>query len=357
MSTLGVRAVIVLTFAAAILVGGGVLLGEYFETPEEASLRQPPQVVPVTDPLRREVLELALTLRGTLAPAERTTPRFASGIEGKVVTGLGVEPGDELKSGDVLLEVEGRPVIVLTGEFPAWRDLTASMSGPDVSQLQAALAELGFYTTEDSVPGTVGHRTLNAVLALYQSIGYEAPPWSEIWHQEFVYLPDDLRVVERVSVAVGDTLQADAVGLASTQRRIEADLTADQRAALQPGTAIHSAAWSGIVERVVDVARADDTAGQPNAAILTAEPIPDSVSGEQVFELILASTDEPAFSAAGAAVREAPDGDPFVVVLNGDEETAVPVTVGVVTATRVEVMPTIPGALREGDELVLNPQR
>lgn len=362
MTTLGIRAVIVLTVAAVALVGGGILLGDYFETPEEASLRQPPQVVPVTDQLRAEVLEQSLTLRGTLAPTERAAPRFAPGVQGKVITAVGVEPGVQLVSGQVLVEVEGRPVIVLTGQFPAWRDFTSSMKGPDVSQLQSALTELGVYTDQDQVAGMVGYRTLNAVFALYQSIGYEAPPWSEVPHHEFVFIPSHLRVVERASLAVGDTLQADAISLASTTRRIEADLTADHRTALQPGVTIQAAGssatgtWSGTIERVLDIPRANDATG-PNTAIISTEPVPETMTGEQVFEVVLASTGEPALSAAAAAVHATSDGESYVVVLDGTTEAKIPVTVGVVTDTRVEITPVTPDALRPGDELVLNPDR
>lgn len=356
------RTVIILIVAAAGLVFGGVLLGGYFETPEEASLRQSPETVPISDPLRREVLEQTLTLRGMLAPAERAAPRFAPAVQGRIITAVGVEPGVELKSGQVLLEVEGRPVIVLTGEFPAWRDFTSSMKGPDVSQLQSALAELGLYTEEDQVPGTVGQRTLNAVFALYQSIGYEAPPWSEVPHHEFVFIPSDLRVVERAAIAVGDTLQPDVITLASGTRRIEADLTVDQLQAIQPGASIRAAGpsgnppWSGTIERVINIPRPNDATG-PNAAILTSEPVPEAMAGEQIFEVILASTGEPALSAAAAAVHTSADDKPFVVVLDGAEETTLPVTVGVVTDTRLEITPVASNALRPGDELVLNPGR
>lgn len=360
MSTLGIRAVIVLTIAAVALVGGGILLGDYFETPEEASLRQPPEAVPVTDPLRSEVLEQSMTLRGTLTPAERTSPRFAPGILGNVVTAVGVEPGVEIQSGQVLLEVQGRPVIVLTGEFPAWRDFTSLMKGPDVSQLQSALAELGVYRYKSR--GTFGRRTLNSVVALYRSIGYKRPPLSMIPYEEFVFIPSDMRVVERSAVAVGDSLQADAIGLASTARRIEADLTVDQRATLQPGVTIHAAgsptvdSWSGTIERILEVPRPGDASG-PNAAILTSEPIPDWMVGEQVLEVVLASTGKPELSAAYAAVHTSADGEAYVVVLDRGKETTIPVTVGVVTDTRVEVTPVGSAALRPGDELVLNPDR
>lgn len=44
-----------------------------------------------------------------------------------------------------LLEVTGRPVTVLEGVLPMWRDFEPGIEGPDVLQLQEALARLGRY--------------------------------------------------------------------------------------------------------------------------------------------------------------------------------------------------------------------
>jgi hypothetical protein len=356
-----VRAVFFLIVAAVVLVGGGMLLGRFFETPEEASLRQPPEVVPITDPLRVEILEQTLTLRGTLAPAGRVAPRFAAGIEGKIITAVLTEPGQELASGQVLLEVQGRPVIVLTGAFPTWRDLTWPMPpGPDISQLQAALAELGFY--HGDVDGRYEASTLTAVFELYRSIGYEPPSRSAVHHQEFVFIPSEVRTVERVGVAVGDTLQPDSITLATATRRIEADLTFDQRQAVEPGVTIRWAdssdagAWSATIDRVLEIQLAEGSTG-PTIAILTREPIPASMAGEQVFEVVLASTGEAVLSASPAAVHTTGDGEPFVVVLEGTDETVIPVRVGLVTDARIEVTPEVTEALKPGDQLVLNPDR
>ena len=48
------------------------------------------------------------------------------------------------RAGDVLVEVTGRPVIALTGPLPAYRDLVVGDIGPDVAQLEQALAAIGF---------------------------------------------------------------------------------------------------------------------------------------------------------------------------------------------------------------------
>jgi hypothetical protein len=358
---LGIRAVALLATAVAGLIVGGILLGAYFETPEEASLRQPPVVVPVTDPVRTEVLERALNVRGTPAPAERGAPRFVAGTDGRIITSVGIQPGDVVDSGSVVVEVEGRPVIALTGAFPTWRDFSTSMDpGPDVAQLQAALAELGLF--RDEINGSFGPTSLAAVTSLYRSTGYRPLSASVISHQELVFIPVDLRHVERVHAVVGDRLGSESITLSSGTRRIEVDLTVDQRQVVAPGATIRSATgssntgWAATIDEVISLDREDGTPG-PNSAIVTREPIPEWMTGEQVFEVVLASTDRRVLSASPVAVHVNDEGHAFVVVLDGGDERVVPVTVGLVTDERVEIAPVVDGALSSGDQLVLNPQR
>lgn len=356
---MGIKAVALLVAAAAILVVGGILVGTYFETPEDASLRQPPQVVPITDPVRSEVLERALTFRGTLAPAKRASPRFAAGLEGGIITAIGVEPGDEIRSGQVVLEVQGRPVIVLSGDFPSWRNFSRGMDpGPDVAQLQGALRELGLY--RDKIDGNFGPLSLRSVIRLYRSVGYRSLSKSIVSHQEFVFIPRDLRTIDNVDAGVGERLRADAITLASDARRIEADLTIDQRQVVQAGATIRvittgSETWSTVIDGVVSIGAEDGTPG-PNTAFVTRESPPESMTGEQVFEVILASTRRAVLSVSPAAVM-AGEGTPFVVVLDGTNERRIPVRVGLVTDLRVEITTAVSDALRPGDELVLNPTR
>jgi peptidoglycan hydrolase-like protein with peptidoglycan-binding domain len=346
--------------AAAILVVGGILVGAYFETPEEASLRQPPEVVPITDPVRSEVLERALTFRGTLAPAERASARFAVGLEGGIITKIGVAPGDELRSGQVALEVQGRPVIVLSGDFPTWRDFSRGMDrGPDVAQIQRALQELRFY--RDKIDGNFGPLSLRAVTRLYRSVGYRSLSKSLVSHQELVFIPRGLRTVDKIDAVVGERLGPDAITLTSDARRIEADLTIDQRQVIQAGATIRvittgGETWSTVIDRVVSIGAADGTPG-PNTAFVTGESPPESMSGEQVFEVILASTDRPVLSVSPAAVHMDGDGSPYVVVLEGTSERRIPVIVGLVTDLRVEITTAVSDGLRPGDDLVLNPTR
>jgi hypothetical protein len=51
---------------------------------------------------------------------------------------------EEIQEGDTLLEVTGRPVLVLQGELPMYRRMVIGTEGPDVAQLERALVRLGY---------------------------------------------------------------------------------------------------------------------------------------------------------------------------------------------------------------------
>ena len=61
------------------------------------------------------------------------------------------EEGTELTAGQRAWEVDGRPVILLRGDTPAYRTLEPGARGPDVRQFEQALAELGYggFTVDD----------------------------------------------------------------------------------------------------------------------------------------------------------------------------------------------------------------
>ncbi|NIR36168.1 MAG: hypothetical protein GWN79_00915, partial [Actinobacteria bacterium] len=75
---------------------------------------------------------------GYLPELDTLTPRLAG-----TVTRLAPE-GSVVEQGDVLMEVNGAPIVVLYGEVPAYRMLRRNVEGDDVAQLQAALQALGY---------------------------------------------------------------------------------------------------------------------------------------------------------------------------------------------------------------------
>jgi len=52
--------------------------------------------------------------------------------------------GKVVRQGQALYQVDGQPVVLLYGHVPAWRALSAGMTGADVRELNTALARLGY---------------------------------------------------------------------------------------------------------------------------------------------------------------------------------------------------------------------
>lgn len=97
-------------------------------------------------------------------------PSAPEGVETALASKIPLKVGDNVKAGTVLLEVSGRPMIALKGAVPAYRDLVEGDTGPDVEQLQKALAQI--YGTPTT--GTFDSRTASDLKKLYQNAGYKA---------------------------------------------------------------------------------------------------------------------------------------------------------------------------------------
>jgi hypothetical protein len=60
--------------------------------------------------------------------------------------------GQVVRQGQVLYEVSDSPVVLLYGQFPAYRTLAEGMTGPDVAELNADLVRLGYATAAQLGP-------------------------------------------------------------------------------------------------------------------------------------------------------------------------------------------------------------
>lgn len=90
---------------------------------------------------------------------------------GAVVT-VAPRAGATLKEGDIALEVGARPVHVLSGAVPMYRDIRPGDRGDDVRQLEEALVRLGL--EPGPVDGVFDVRTEAAVDAWYARTDHEA---------------------------------------------------------------------------------------------------------------------------------------------------------------------------------------
>lgn len=176
------RWVLAVAVGAVLVAAGGLGASLVIKSPAQAAAEAgPPARDVLTAPVEHRVLVSSLITRGQAVAGQtvKVAPQM-SGSEGAsaVITKIIAEAGAELKQGQVLLEVAGRPVFALKGSVPVYRDLRPGATGKDVAQLQQALKELGHPTGGDP-DGTFGAGTKTALTAFYASIGYDPRPAQE----------------------------------------------------------------------------------------------------------------------------------------------------------------------------------
>lgn len=168
------------TVIALLGIAGALLASAWLGYTMSSSSLPDPLDVPRTDVtavVERRPLVTEVVLRGTATQADPIEvpmpPVPAHRSDAAAVVTWSLEPGTAVAEGDVLVEVHGRPLIMLAGVFPLTRSIEAGDKGADVSQLQAALSRLGL--DPGAVDGVYGSQTLAAVERLYAAVGYDPP--------------------------------------------------------------------------------------------------------------------------------------------------------------------------------------
>jgi multidrug efflux pump subunit AcrA (membrane-fusion protein) len=193
--------------AVVLAAALGWFFGSQIQSPAEAAAdAEPPEASNITVQVTREVLSADVITRGDIVYDEPVSVAlsgsFAETPEKLVVT-QAVEVNTELAEGAVAVEVVGRPVFVLTGEIPMYRDLRPGATGDDVLQVEEALSRMGLFAgTPDNVWDA---GTSAAVAAWYESAGYRPNGLSA---QEEAALRAARERVTSAQAAVADAEQA-----------------------------------------------------------------------------------------------------------------------------------------------------
>ncbi|WP_234417505.1 hypothetical protein [Miniimonas sp. S16] len=169
------RTVWVMAIVAVVSLAAGIVLSRFVISPAQAAAEvAPPEAGPITVEVERRALSSDVVARGDAVYDDAVSLTIETGDLGgpAVVTGAVPEVGAEVAAGRVLLEIAGRPVVVLPGDLPVYRTLRSGVSGPDVVQLQGALASLGI---DGGSSGTYDAATADAVAQLFTQAGYPAP--------------------------------------------------------------------------------------------------------------------------------------------------------------------------------------
>ena len=163
----------VLGFAAVFAVAGW-LVGSRIESPADVAARAaPPAPSPILVPIENRVLSSSIVTRGTARfglPQPISIAPSALKPDAGLIATLPLA-NSQFEEGAVMLTASGRPVFVLQGETPAYRDLVPGISGDDVLQLEQGLERLGF--APGPVDGIYDRRTSTAVAKWYEAAGWE----------------------------------------------------------------------------------------------------------------------------------------------------------------------------------------
>ena len=165
-------------YAALTTVAGAAIAawvaGSQIESPADVAARTaPPAPSPILVPVEERVLSSDIITRGT---GRFGSPQPISIAPSSLKGGAGLiatlpARNAAFDEGDVLLTASGRPVFLLRGAIPAYRDLSPGGAGEDVRQLEEALTRIGF--DPGPVDGIYDQRTSDAVSKWYVSRGRE----------------------------------------------------------------------------------------------------------------------------------------------------------------------------------------
>jgi HlyD family secretion protein len=170
--------------------------------------------------------------------------------------------GQVIRRGGVLYRVAGKPVVLLYGRVPAFRELKEGMTGEDVRQLNANLVALGYASSWALDPGSAHFTaaTEYALESLQDALGMRQTGTLALG--QAVFLPRPLRIT-KVMATLGTRLAPGGMvaQASSTARRVEVDLAASQQTNVKPGNRVRitlpdNRSTAGVVTSVGKVATA-----------------------------------------------------------------------------------------------------
>lgn len=274
------------------------------------------------------------------------------------VTHLPAE-GSVVTRGQALAEVDNRPIVLLHGAKPAWRDLGPGTSdGPDVRQLEENLVALGFAGGLDlTVDEDFTSATAAAVRRWQASLGLEGT--GTVGLGDAVFLPGPVRMGTH-EVEVGGAAGAVVATVTGTERVVTVALDADRQGLVAEGDGVQVELPGGVVVdatvagvgATVDVEEgADGTSATVEVTIALDEPeAAGDLDGAPVTVLVAAETADDVLAVPVHALLALAEGGYAVErVLPGDRTELVPVEIGASADGWVEVT----GEVAEGDDVVV----
>ncbi|WP_406280521.1 peptidoglycan-binding protein [Embleya sp. NBC_00896] len=275
---------------AVVAVGGGALALRGGDSAADAGKSGTPPAA--TAPITRTDLVKSKTVDGRLDYADRRVVKSA--VEGTVTKAA--EVGSVVKRGKRLYERDARPVLLLYGTTPMFRDIKVGTLGPDVLQLERNLRDLG-YGRNLVIDTKYDDATKAAVQSWQKALGVPEPS-GEVGKGDVVFQPEAVRVVSS-EVSLADQVGPDKAVLtvASTTPVVRAQLDKGDDSLAKSGTKVEITLPDGstVTGAVAGTVRAPATEG-PGAAGGAGD-------GIQVEIALTGTVPDPGANAGTASVR------------------------------------------------------
>lgn len=379
------RRTLVLVVLGAVVVSSvaTALASALIRSPAEVAARAaPPQPAPILVAVEERVISTKVVSRGTGrfgSAEELSVTRSALNTGPQVITSL-PEFGTEVSEGSVLMTVSGRPVFLLGGEQPSYRDLGPGIQGADVEQLETALDRLGL--RPGRIDGRYDGSTAGAVAALYRRAGHPPVVASggqlaairpveadlvagsrgsggvQLPADEVIFVPAPQVRVSEVTAAVGAEPTGPLMTVTDSNVAIDGSLTLDEARLVTEGLEVLideptlGITARGTVERVADRPGTDGVDGF-HVFFTTAvgDPPPSLVGASVRLTVPVRSTTEAVLAVPVSAVSLASDGSSRVQrSVNGVLE-AIAVEPGISGDGYVAI--TAQGGLAAGDQVLV----
>lgn len=384
------RLVIIVVGVALVALVAALAAARFVKSPgERAAEAGAPPASLITSAVESRRLVDTVILRGQVTAAQsvdipaQSAGKSEGGSAGSgVVTDVRVKTGDAVNGGQVLMEISGRPVFVLQGAVPAYRDLKPGSAGKDVEQLRQALAAIGLKTDGDAA-GTYGNATRDAVAALYGRLGYVAPQstgddgkpdgksGAMLPASEVVFLGKFPGRVNAVNARVGGPVKDRSVTVSAGELVVKGALAAHDKGLVRAGMTVKVLAEAAGAEVVASVTSVADTPTDTESAegetkttgqgrsyellVTPAKPLDPKLAGQDVrLTIEAAASNGPVLVVPVTAVSSGADGKTVVTVVAADgTKRRVEVRAGLTGDGFVQVAPVAAGQLRAGERVVI----
>jgi peptidoglycan hydrolase-like protein with peptidoglycan-binding domain len=357
---------------------------ELIRSPAEAAAQSgPPEPAPILVPVEEQVLSTKIVTRGT---GRYGSPRQLSIVPSALKSGTGVvtnlpKAGSTVDEGQILMTISGRPVFLLGGTQPSFRDLGPGISGQDVRQLEQALARIGL--DPGSVDGTYDATTASAVASLYgrhrfqpvvateaqlsaarpreaeMVAGSRAESGVQLPSDEVIFVPEPPVRISELLASVGERPTDALVTVTDSDVVIDGLLPVEQAGRVREGARVvidEAALGIDTTGRVSSVAGRPGTEGADSFHVAFEVAVPDpppSLIGASVrLTVPIRSTKDAELTVPLSALSLGPDGGSRVQRSVEGGFDFVPVETGLAADGYVSVTPR-DGTLERGDLVVV----